>query len=368
MPRPGSPARSGAASRQQSPLHRPESPINRSQSPVRSDRHANSAAGKMSSSYDLLPQQGSAIDVQRTISDLDKARRAHMMHTAASDRNITYHSGRQSHGIARVSSNSSAGSSSLADAGTPYDDRGSASLHHSPLRLKHGSSFDQRRRPQNDDSHDEYARNFRHQASSPVPGTQAAAMRTHDSTKMESPLPEEAEVGGLVDHHWSRSASSNQWTSSPSMLQNLKLETAVWGEPEATCKYCNLTGPVDYVSNRGPQHNRKCKRFSDRVRDEMVHHEQIRSVEQPVARAMTKETDVRKPARLNEQDQKKKEMLHKQMLDLKKQLQEQLQRLHQTALVNGQGQAARSGGGAGPQAVRSSTESPNRVDGHYDRL
>jgi len=74
---------------------------------------------------------------------------------------------------------------------------------------------------------------------------------------------------------------------------------------------------------------------------------------------------------LSGEDQKKKAMLHKQMLELKKQLEEQLQRLQHTALVDKDPAAAGREGrrGSGTPKLRGSADSHDSDRGSgYDRL
>lgn len=98
---------------------------------------------------------------------------------------------------------------------------------------------------------------------------------------------------------------------------------------EAMCKYCHLAGSVELVLATGPWHNVTCKRWSKQPpAKKNEHHGRLRD-----------SSPVREGEVLSEEDQKKKDVLHKQMLVLKKQLEEQLHRLQSKGHVDGAAQA-----------------------------
>ena len=139
---------------------------------------------------------------------------------------------------------------------------------------------------------------------------------------------------------------------------------------DAMCKYCSLKGPVEQVLKPGPMHQRHCKRWSAGLGESVVH--QSRSF---VARAETMPNDLLAQGaasatnndgdkQLSDEDRKKKRELQLQMLDLKRQLEEQLQRLQRTDLLQ-EGSAA-----AGRQSPQRSSprHSSAAAARNYDRL
>jgi hypothetical protein len=145
--------------------------------------------------------------------------------------------------------------------------------------------------------------------------------RLSQKSELAQPVPR-AKPGMLAS--WSQ--FSNHQQSSPCILGSggdTKLE--------AMCKYCHLTGSVELVLATGPWHNATCKRWSKQPpAQRKEHHGRLRDG-----------SPVREGEVLSEEDQKKKDLLHKQMLVLKKQLEEQLLRLQSKGHVEG---AAPAGG------------------------
>jgi len=213
-----------------------------------------------------------------------------------------------------------------------------------------------------------------------MPGISAGRVFEADEdgrTKMASPLPPSSD---LPDPEAVRSQNWRHQTSNPAIL--------VPGDGGAMCKYCNARGNVYEISNPGPVHDGQCSRWAERAppkrressplnigpsrEDRLISaakfSEKGGSMKNLVSTGSI-QTASREGSSLSDEDQKKKAMLHKQMLDLKKQLEEQLQRLQHTALVD-KGPAAAGGGGGGSASSteRSSKEHESGRGSRYDRL
>jgi hypothetical protein len=213
---------------------RPHSPTDRGSPARERERRSGGGGAKISSSYDFLPEQGSAMGVQQTVSELEKARRQKMMMQAQSDRNVAY--GRQgpqspqSRAVAKMAAQGSFDSGELGRRDRQRDGRSS-----SPLSIDRGPPRDMNRVP------------------------------SMEKSKLASPI---------VDEGWA--------------------DTRAMQRPPSQEMLTGAAGAAGDGLRRKPPGNAGGSNSNER---------------------------------LSEEDEEKKKMLHKQMLELKKQLEEQLHRL-----------------------------------------
>ena len=159
-----------------------------------------------------------------------------------------------------------------------------------------------------------------------------------------------------------------QQQSSPSLFGPSQNEFAAM--QDAMCKYCSLKGPVEQVLKPGPMHQRGCKRWSAGPEGGIAHQSRsfvVRAETMPndlLAQGAASATNNDGDKQLSDEDRKKKRELQLQMLDLKRQLEEQLQRLQRTDLLE-KGFAA-----AGRQSPQRSSprHSSAAAAENYDRL
>jgi len=341
---------------------------------------------------------------QRSLRDVDRVRKMKLLASAgASDRNIGHN---LQQGVSRTSSNGS--DLEERQAGSRYDRSVSPVRVHGAQRTDSGEgprysgsgavgprysgtgagpryagARDSGRESGSAARYDNSGeRRRRSRDVSPRPQIPSERVLNADEDKFGSPLspqdvpdPESAKV----------SSWKSQMSSSSSNL--------LMPGHSAICKFCNVAGAVYDISNNGPVHGRHCERWADKApprrRDSspvLTQQERIRlaliekggganammggSMKNLVVTGSRNKVTTGEKG-LSEEDQKKKAMLHKQMLELKKQLEEQLQRLQHTALVNKDPAAAgREGrGGSGTPKLRGSADSHDSGRGSgYDRL
>ena len=148
------------------------------------------------------------------------------------------------------------------------------------------------------------------------PSSWLADVRSSSQNKLSSPIGNDDSAGMRSPKAWAKpgmfnvaSGSSAQimQQSSPCLLGGL-----VQSQLEAMCKYCHLTGSVEQVLATGPQHDTTCKRWA--------RSHPAKAKDDRESTAVAERGALSAPEGLSETDQKKKEMLHKQMLILKKQV------------------------------------------------
>jgi len=399
--------------RQSSPLHRPQSPMainNRPQSPsgLRRASEGGSLAAKISSSYYLVPlQPGMGAGDQRSFRNVDRARKMKLLASAGASNRNTGHNLQQ--GVSHTSSNDS--DLEERQAVSRYDRSVSPVRVHGAQRTDSGegprysgsgavgprysgtgagpryagardSGQESGSAARYDNSDENSGRRGRSRDVSPRPQIPSERVLNADEDKFGSPLspqdvldPEPAKV----------SSWKSQMSSSSSNL--------LMPRYSAICKFCNVAGAVYDISNNGPVHGRHCERWADEVPMRRRDSSPVLTQQQRIQLALSETggganammggsmknlvvTGSRNRVTtgekgLSEEDQKKKAMLHKQMLELKKQLEDQLQRLQHTALVDKDPAAAGREGrrGSGTPKLRGSADSHDSDRGSgYDRL
>lgn len=148
------------------------------------------------------------------------------------------------------------------------------------------------------------------------PSSWLADVRGSSQNKLSSPIAPDDSAGKRSPKAWAQPGMLKAASGSPAHFQQQSSPCVLGGhgksQLEAMCKYCRLTGSVEQVLATGPQHDTACKRWG-------ISHP-AKAKDGIENTAVADRSALSGSEGLSETDQKKKEMLHKQMLILKKQV------------------------------------------------
>ena len=331
---------------------RAQSPVDRNLSPVRV-KPGGPGAGKISSSYDFMPEQGTARGVQQTISEVEKARRKQQL--LARDRNASSFTNGSMHtgsfhdrplSPARDRTGGVSGSFKVRRPQSPARERMGGSFNDRPQSPTREGNFHDMRpqsparegsfhdmRPQSPARERTQGFQERRPQSPAREGTGNLAYSRHEGTRSVTDI-----FKGIQGHLQARpqSPAREGATRSPSpvFVEHALRVPSVQGVPKlssplvdnenAKCKYCSVRGTPARMCSIGPHHERACQRWADTQGDGRPG-----AAGAEALRKTSDSTDSSRASaeRLSAEDQNKKEMLQMQMLELKKKLEEQLRRL-----------------------------------------
>ena len=313
---------------------RAQSPVDRNLSPVRV-KPGGPGAGKISSSYDFMPEQGTARGVQQTISEVEKARRKQQL--LARDRNASSFTNGSMHtgsfhdrplSPARDRTGGVSGSFKVRRPQSPARERMGGSFNDRPQSPTREGNFHDMR-PQSPTRERTQGFQEKRPQSPAREGTGNLAYSRHEGTRSVTDI-----FKGIQGHLQARpqSPAREGATRSPSpvlvrvpSVQGVpKLSSPLVDNENAKCKYCSVRGTPARMCSIGPHHERACQRWADTQGDGRPG-----AAGAEALRKTSDSTDSTRSSaeRLSAEDQNKKEMLQMQMLELKKKLEEQLRRL-----------------------------------------